>query len=184
MKVLVLDGRTVDCELAKGIENSLKRQLSNHEMEWIRLKDKKIDPCLGCFGCWIRTPGICVINDEANKITELMARCDLQIEITPVTFGGFSSELKKMLDRSIPNLLPFFRNFKGETHHYQRYEILPSNLTIGYQDRLEPESKSVFENLATRNALNMNPPRSSLLVLDRQSDIDEMISESLREVLA
>lgn len=183
MKVLVLDGRRDDSEMPSKIEKSLNKQLSGHEIKWASLREKRIDPCLGCFGCWIKTPGLCVINDDANEIIKEMAQSDLLIELTPVTFGGYSSELKKILDRSIPNLLPFFKRYKGETHHFQRYENVPSNFAIGYQDEPKPGSRAVFENLAKRNVLNMTPPRSSYLVLDRQSNVDEMIAKSLKEVL-
>ena len=26
--------------------------------------DGKIKHCIGCFGCWVKTPGACVIRDE------------------------------------------------------------------------------------------------------------------------
>ena len=32
-------------------------------------KCKGINRCIGCFGCWIKTPGECVIKDDYNKIS-------------------------------------------------------------------------------------------------------------------
>ena len=29
--------------------------------ETVYLKQKKIKPCLGCYTCWTKTPGVCAI---------------------------------------------------------------------------------------------------------------------------
>ena len=42
-------------------------------------------------------------------------------EIRPC-LGGYSSELKNAVDHLIPNILPFFANVDGETHHKPRYK--------------------------------------------------------------
>ena len=36
-------------------------------------KCKGINRCIGCFGCWIKTPGECVIKDDYNKMSEKIA---------------------------------------------------------------------------------------------------------------
>ena len=73
------------------------------------------------FGCWVKTPGQCVQDDPAREVARACARADLVVLFTPVTFGGYSSELKKAIDRSIPNLSPIFIRIRGETHHPCRY---------------------------------------------------------------
>ena len=45
---------------------------------------------------------------------------DLVIYLTPVTFGGYSSELKRMVDHQIQNISPFFTSVQGEIHHQRR----------------------------------------------------------------
>jgi len=50
---------------------------------------------MGCFGCWNKTPGTCVMKDDSAKIAKAVVNSDLLIFLTPITFGGYSSELKK-----------------------------------------------------------------------------------------
>ena len=36
----------------------------------------RIKHCIGCFGCWVKTPGICVIKDGYGDLGKLYAECD------------------------------------------------------------------------------------------------------------
>ena len=183
MNVLILDGRTENSPMATKVVSSLEKNLAGQKVDWIKLSEKQIKPCTGCFQCWVKTPGLCVINDEANNITRKIVNSDLLILLTPVTFGGYSSELKKMLDRSIPILLPYFRMYKGEVHHYMRYEKQPSNLTIGLQEEPDSISAEIFMTLAERNALNMNPSSQACVVLNGNVDAEKIVCEKLKEVI-
>ena len=78
------------------------------------LRDKKIGNCAGDFFCWIRDPGICNVDDDNREIANSIANSDLMVYITPVTFGGYSSTLKKMVDHQIQNVLPFFEQVNGD----------------------------------------------------------------------
>lgn len=183
MDIVVLDGKIEKTELSALIESELMAKLKEHSLDWIYLSEKHIKPCMGCFGCWVKTPGICVISDDATEIIRKMVNCDLVVDLSPVTFGGYSSELKKMLDRSIPILLPYFKRVKGEIHHFQRYENVPANLMIGYQETSDPLSAECFLNLTRRNALNMQPPKWSSVVIDSQAKVTSALEKSLKEVL-
>jgi multimeric flavodoxin WrbA len=35
-----------------------------------KLRELAIAPCTGCFGCWTRTPGECVVEDSARDILD------------------------------------------------------------------------------------------------------------------
>ncbi len=38
--------------------------------------DRTIRNCVGCFGCWIKTPGQCIIRDAYGDMGRLLSRCD------------------------------------------------------------------------------------------------------------
>ena len=81
----------------------------------------KIKPCAGCFGCWIKSPGECVIKDGYDKMGALIHKADEVVVISRYTYGGFSSFVKNVFDRSIGWVLPFFEIHEGEMHHKRRY---------------------------------------------------------------
>ena len=103
-----------------------------NEEEWNKVSTKysgwevisysdTIKPCAGCFGCWIKSPGECVIKDGYNKMGELIHKADEVVVISRYTYGGFSSFVKNIFDRSIGWVLPFFEIYEGEMHHKKRY---------------------------------------------------------------
>ena len=63
---------------------------------------KNIRPCTGCFGCWARGDGKCVLQDDQNAILEAYVRADLIIWSLPLYCFGMPSHLKAVLDRTIP----------------------------------------------------------------------------------
>ena len=46
------------------------------EVRFVDLSALRIAPCTGCFGCWTRTPGRCVIRDDATAVYPLIARSE------------------------------------------------------------------------------------------------------------
>lgn len=184
MRITVLDGKTSETDLSCEIEKDLKKFCNPYQTTWIGLKEKNIKPCTGCFGCWVKTPGLCVIaDDDATEIVRAMVNSDLIVELSPVTFGGYSSELKKILDRSIPVLLPYFKRVKGEIHHHQRYLRIPNQLTVGYMDYADPLTVQCFQKLVLRNVLNMQPPKWSSAVLDNLHDVRTKLEKAFDEVM-
>jgi len=76
---------------------------------------------------------------------------------TPVTFGGYSPELKKMVDRFVQLASPFFQMDHGEVHHPPRYAHMPRFMVVGVQRQPDPQEAHIFRTLAGRNAINMHP---------------------------
>jgi hypothetical protein len=106
-------------------------------------------------------------------------RCDLTVYLTPVTFGGYSSVLKTMVDRLIPNVLPFFKKIDGEIHHTPRYERYPALVAIGVQSEADAEAERIFKTLVSRNAINYHAPAQAAIVLTR-----DQASEKVRADVA
>jgi hypothetical protein len=133
------------------------------------LRDEKIGYCLGCFECWTKTPGLCRIDDAGREIARSAVQSDLAIFLTPITFGGYSSELKKAVDRIICLISPFFRRIDGEVHHRARYDRYPALTGIGVLPEPHPAQEQIFQALVGRNAINLHAPahRSAILYRDR-----------------
>ena len=105
MKVLVLNGspkvksdtfRLTDAFL-KGLDGN-----GGHEIDIVHVREKNIAPCRGCFACWARGDGHCVIEDDQNRILDLYRGADVIVWSFPLYCYGMPSPLKAVLDRTIP----------------------------------------------------------------------------------
>jgi hypothetical protein len=87
------------------------------QVEIVQLASKKIDPCIGCFSCWFKTPGTCVHRDDMETVLAAMGTCDGLVLATPVYFDGMSGLLKNCVDRLLPLIDPQFEMRDGRMHH-------------------------------------------------------------------
>lgn len=133
----------------------------------IDLEGLRIADCNGCFGCWTKTPGECVIRDDAPAVTALLAHAGRIVFFCPVVFGGFSPELKRVIERSISLLLPFMRVYHGELHHPPRYGREYELCGVGILNRPDPEAAACFRERVRRLSLNYNGRRFSAGTLVR-----------------
>ncbi len=180
MKTLILDGSQPNDPTSAKIKTSLQVQLSN--VETLVLCEQKIGNCAGDFFCWVRSPGMCNTNDDNRIIAEKIMQSDLVIYLTPVTFGGYSSALKRMVDHQIQNISPFFATIDGEIHHQPRYQNYPDVLTIGWMDQPNAQSEAVFRQLVHRNAINMYASTSVSGLVNHEANLDDQIRGWLDEI--
>jgi len=187
MKILLLDGSCKDenynDRLFQVAHHTL--QASGHNLKTYDLSQLTIAPCLGCFGCWIKTPGECIIHDDGRLIAKELMQNDVVVFFTPIVFGGYSSELKKALDRFIPNILPFFRIHQNEIHHVPRYSCYPDLIFLGTLTEKDQSLEHTFYQLNQRNVLNMYPTYfSSTVIYEHQTDdeIKKHLEKVLKEV--
>jgi hypothetical protein len=74
------------------------------EVELLYTSKLDIKPCLGCFSCWIKTPGRCVHEDDMSGILVKLREADIWVWATPLYFDGVSGPLKNLIDRLTPLL--------------------------------------------------------------------------------
>lgn len=125
------------------------------DIRLIDLSRLKIANCVGCFGCWTKTPGKCVIRDDAVEVYPAIAASRQILYVSKVKFGSYDTVMKTMLERSIPVQQAFIRLLHGETHHVQRAVVPKQAVILAYGDIPEQEQQ-VFRRLVERNASNMN----------------------------
>lgn len=175
MRATILNGSQVHDSVGARVHTVLAAQLEAQgwQVEHFALCNQKIGNCAGDFFCFIRTPGVCNINDDNRLIAESLVNCDLMIYLTPVTFGGFSSVLKSMVDHQIQNISPFFARVSGETHHAKRYKKNPDLLVVGWMEENDEHSELVFRHLVQRIALNWHSKTwIADVVLANQSEVE------------
>lgn len=104
-KVLILSGSPrkngnsdILCDrFAKGASES------GHKVEKIRVSEKNISYCRGCYAC--KTSGKCVINDDMPEILQKMIDADVIVLASPVYFYSIDAQLKAVIDRTVARWL-------------------------------------------------------------------------------
>ena len=81
----------------------------------------EIHNCTGCFGCWLRTPGRCVIHDGYENTGIYMSKCEEYIIVSRCVYGSVSPFVKAVQDRALSYIHPDFVIRGGEMHHKRRY---------------------------------------------------------------
>ncbi len=178
MRALILNGAHRMDEGLTPVAQSLNMALAARgwEVKHLLLRDLTIAYCQGCFECWVKTPGLCKTKDAARDVTRALIQSDLLVLLSPVTFGGYSSELKKALDRSIGVVSPFFTRIQGEVHHVRRYARYPALLVVGVMAEPDAEEERLFTALAGRNAINFHAPAHAAGVVYRGQPPEQMWS--------
>lgn len=130
-----------------------------------------IRPCIGCFGCWVKTPGTCVIKDGYEDLGKLLSGCDEMIVISKCLYGGFSSFVKNVLDRGIAYIHPYFTRRNGEMHHRKRYDSKVKWTVFFYGEDITPDERKTAEMLIPANGVNFNSRESSVRFYNNYKEI-------------
>jgi multimeric flavodoxin WrbA len=185
MKALILNGSITQTEATNTVSDYLMDFLrkKDYEVDVMVLRDEKIASCLGCFGCWLKTPGECIIKDAGSDLPRKVIQSDYVFLLTPVSFGMYSSELKKAMDRfPCPILLPFFAKINGEIHHAPRYDKYPALVAIGVLPTPDQDSENTFSTLVERNGINLHTKAFSSIVY--LADEPNMIKQKVAATLS
>ncbi|MDO5435613.1 MAG: flavodoxin family protein, partial [Clostridia bacterium] len=104
-KILVLNGspkkKSDTFRLTEAFLKGFNAE-GEHTVNIVNVIEQQIAPCRGCFGCWAKEEGHCVINDDQNAILDLYRDADLIVWSFPLYCYGMPSHLKAVLDRTIP----------------------------------------------------------------------------------
>jgi len=97
-----------------------------HAVTRFTLRDMNLKQCVGCWSCWVRTPGRCAVDDDGDDIRRAWRHADVVVLASPLVMGFISSELKTITDKFIPLAHPYITLVDGECMHQHRYDRLPA----------------------------------------------------------
>ena len=138
----------------KGEE--FKKLCTNEVKDLIVVSDNgSINHCIGCFGCWVKTPGECIIKDQYGNMGECLSKCNEVIIISKCVYGGLSPFVKNILDRSISYVHPFFKIKNGEMHHRRRYNNDVDMKVFFYGDKTTDKEKETAKGIVKANCINL-----------------------------
>jgi NAD(P)H-dependent FMN reductase len=74
------------------------------QVEIVNVNDLKFSPCRGCMQC--RKCGrCCLLEDDAHRVAEKIAACDVLVVAAPVYWGNMPGTLKTLFDRMVYALM-------------------------------------------------------------------------------
>lgn len=70
-----------------------------HDVEKIRVAERKIGYCLACYAC--RDTGVCAIKDDMAEVMQKIIDADVLVLASPVYFYSIDAQLKALIDRTV-----------------------------------------------------------------------------------
>ena len=127
MNVLLINGspkgkRSNTYKLATSFIEGI-REISEISLEELFIDNLEIKPCLGCFSCWNKTPGNCVIKDDMQEVIKKLLWADITIWSFPLYYFSVPGRLKNLIDRQLPMVLPFMVKDAERGSHPTRYDM-------------------------------------------------------------
>ncbi len=131
MNIFVINGspkgeRSNTYRLTEAFLAGMSESGETLETREIAVNRLNIQPCLGCFSCWNKTPGKCCIADDMAAVIENMLWADVTVWSFPLYYFSVPGPLKNLMDRQLPMALPFMSEDGGETgsgSHPARYDM-------------------------------------------------------------
>ena len=135
MKILLINGspkgkRSNSLKLAysfiEGFKNGCTDDEESISIDELHVASMNIAACKGCFACWQKTPGICCIKDDMQKVIEKLIDADLILWSFPLYYFNVPGILKNLIDRQLPMSLPFMSSKQdgyGSGSHDFRYDM-------------------------------------------------------------
>ncbi len=101
-------------------------QAAGAETELIHIRKLDLEACIGCYTCWVRTPGECIHKDKDSMVAamEHYNTADLVIFGTPLYHLSMSGIMKTFIDRTLPRIEPWLiphPDIPGVTFHTERF---------------------------------------------------------------
>ncbi|MBR0532517.1 MAG: flavodoxin family protein [Bacteroidales bacterium] len=167
MKTLILN------TLGEEVLNQVNTLIKDKEVEVVDTSDMMIVNCMGCNQCWLKTPGICDIKDDYEKIIKELVETENLWIVSDTRFGFLDYKGKRVMDRIVPmlNMTVGFRD--GWMRHEPRYHAL--NIGLLYKGTAD---QAMMEDWCKRTAANIGGQSLGAIALAPKSVITSEVGKS------
>jgi multimeric flavodoxin WrbA len=157
MKITILNGNPApspfDAYLSQ-IQSVL--EVEGHTFTRLDLRDLPLRYCVGCWGCWVKTPGECVARDASLEMDRAVIQSDFTLWAAPLKMGYPAALLKMAMDKHIPLIHPYMVVDHNESHHLKRYARYPRlGLLMEKEATTDERDLQIVTDVYCRTALNL-----------------------------
>ena len=156
MKIVILNGKPSPSPLEDYLLK-LQAQLEEKgdQVDHLTLRDWDLKYCTGCWGCWVKTPGLCQADAASQEMDRIVINADFVLWASPLQMGYLSERLKMALDKHLPLIHPYMDVVHGEAHHRKRYQKYPRvGLLLETTPLTDPQDVQLTTEICSRTALN------------------------------
>ena len=118
--MILIVNTTTDTGITDRIRSELDGRSDNVEM--LEAGEWKITHCMGCNHCWLKTPGICSITDDYDRILRKMVQADQLWVISDTALGFLDHKGKNIFDRMMPLATMNLKVEGKQMRHILRYD--------------------------------------------------------------
>jgi len=156
MKITILNGNPqknhFDSYLRK-VQEVLENK--GHQVINLVIRDLPLKYCTGCWGCWVKTPGVCSSDEASQELDKAVINADFVLWAAPLKMGYLSEVFKKAMDKHLPLIHPYMEVDQQEAHHLRRYEHSPRlGLVMEKEPFTDEADLQLVTQLCQRTALN------------------------------
>lgn len=156
MKITILNGNpeatSFDTYLAKL---GALLQSAGQTVTRLDLRDMRLGYCIGCWGCWVKTPGECISRDASLEMDRAVIQADFVLWAAPLKLGFPSELLKRANDKHLPLIHPYTVVDQAEAHHRKRYARYPRlGLLVQKEADTDERDLQIMTDIYCRTALN------------------------------
>jgi multimeric flavodoxin WrbA len=157
MKIAILNGNpspsSFDVYLAQ-VKSILEAE--GNTITQLDLRELPLRYCIGCWGCWVKTPGQCISRDASLEMGRVVINADFVLWASPLKMGFPSELLKRACDKHLPLIHPYIVVDHGEAHHLKRYERYPRvGLLVEKEAATDERDLQIVTDIHCRTALNL-----------------------------
>jgi multimeric flavodoxin WrbA len=120
----------------------------------IILSELKINNCIGCLSCWMKTPSKCIFEDDFKKTD--CSDADLVVLASPVYTDNITALLKNFIDRGVYSANPKIEKSQNNEslHLSEKNKKIPKIMVIshcGYPEQTHFEVLKLYFRRYARN---------------------------------
>jgi len=187
MKIAILNGNPVSSSFDEYLlQAKTTLESEGQAVTQLDLRDLPLRYCVGCWGCWVKTPGECVTRDASLEMDRTIINADFVLWAAPLKMGFPSELLKRALDKHLPLIHPYMEVDQGESHHLRRYPHSPRvGLLLEKEPNTDESDLQIVTDIHCRTALNFKTRLEFSLTTETPvADVTQRITSNAHSLLS